>query len=305
MPLIEAKPQTQDPDPSSRLTLDFQSQADGRSMQADIYAPAEIYEERLPVVLAPHPITWTCQEDYHGGLAGLMRGYHKGWYGLADQYRVLIIMPYGHHRQVELCSLASPGQISDMVQLLDLVSASGYRIDRQRVYACGLSMGAQEALVLAGKHPDLLAAVVVFNPIVDLAVWQEELAHTEVEEIREFDTAGKIAQEVGGLPDEVPDRYAERSPLAYCDGLSRVPTMLYWSHEDLIVPHQETHHALLLYQSVKEISRRAPIAEYNHTYAHGKLEFTKQTRWQLHEWCDYELALKWLLFHQRGGDPRG
>jgi hypothetical protein len=23
------------------------------------------------------------------------------------------------------------------------------------------------------------------------------------------------------------------------------------------------------------------------------------TRWQLHEWCDYELALRWLLNHKK------
>jgi hypothetical protein len=43
----------------------------------------------------------------------------------------------------------------------------------------------------------------------------------------------------------------------------------------------------------------APICEHNHTYSHGVTEFTQAVCWQLHEWSDYELALRWLLIHRR------
>jgi pimeloyl-ACP methyl ester carboxylesterase len=256
-------------------------------------------------VLAPHPITWSAEQDYSGGLDGLRRGYHAGWRGLADRYQVVIAMPYGHHRRVDLCSLASPEQIGDMAHLIELLPTEGYSIDISRIYACGLSMGGQEALVLAGKYPDRIAAVVAFNPIVDLAAWQQDLATTNVEEIREFDTASKIVAEVGRSPEACPAAYAERSPIEYADSLAQVSTLVYWSAKDLVVPGQLSRHSYRLYQAVKAISDVAPIAEYEHTRSHGVTSLNYNACWMLHEWCDYNLALTWLLTHQQSpGIPR-
>ncbi len=298
MSLIQARPDPLPPDGSRHELLAFVSPSDGTRQTANIYSPAPLGRP-LPVVLAPHPITWTAEQDYHEGYPGYTRGYHAGYYNLADRYGVIIVMPHGHHRREENCSLASPEQIDDMIYLLDVLPEHGYLIDPGRVYACGLSMGGQEALVVAGRYPDRVAAGVAFNPIVDLAAWQEDLANTDIEAIREFGTARRIANEVGGLPEHVPELYAERSATAYVEGLARVPILIFWTPDDLIVPRQVTHHSYLLYQKVKERSTAAPIAEYNHTQAHGIRKIDQQVGWQLHEWADYELALNWLLIHRQ------
>jgi predicted peptidase len=299
MTLIEQQPDELAPDPCLRDTIAFRSMADGSEQKADIYSPARRSSDPLPLLLAPHPLTWTAQQDYHGGYEGFTRKYHKGYYGLADHYEVIIAMPHGHHRREEACSLASPEQISDMVQLIDDLESYGYQIDRKRVYGCGLSMGAQETLVCAGKHPDQFAAVCVFNPIVDLAKWQEDLARLDLPEVKEFDTVKRIANEVGGYPSENPEAYRERSATAYLEGLARVPALIFWSDQDLIVPNQITHHGYYLYSKLKEYNVLSPVAEYNHTLIHGVTEFDQRARWQLHEWADYELALNWLLIHRR------
>jgi len=75
--------------------------------------------------------------------------------------------------------------------------------------------------------------------------------------------------------------------------------MIYWSDQDLIVPRQLSHHSYLLYTQVKDGTATSPVAEYNHTKSHGLLDYDKLTRWQLHEYCDYDLALHWLLGHQK------
>lgn len=273
--------------------------ADGSDQKADIYSPSGRTGEPLPILLAPHPITWTAQQDYHGGYEGFTRKYHKGYYALADRYEVIIAMPHGHHRREETCSLASTEQISDMVQLIEDLESFGYRVDKKRVYACGLSMGAQEALVCAGKYPDRITAVCAFNPIVDLAKWQEDLAKLDLPEVKEFDTVKRIANEVGGFPPEYAQAYQERSATSYLDGLARVPTLIFWSDLDLIVPNQITHHGYYLYSKLKENNVLSPVAEYNHTRIHGVTEFDQRARWQLHEWADYELALNWLLIHRK------
>jgi dienelactone hydrolase len=299
MPLIEERPHPLPLDPARKQTIEMKSPADGCLVKVDIYSPSAARGQPLPLLLAPHAITWTAAEDYHGGLQGLMRKYHPGYYGLPEKHGVLIAMPHGHHHREDLCSLAGPEQIADMEYLIDALGDYGCSVDPQRVYACGLSMGAQEALVLAGKHPSRLAAVVAFNPIVDLAAWHEELATSEVPEIREYNTAQRIANEVGGLPSEVPEAYAARSASHYVRGLSQVPTLILWTEQDLIVPRQVTHHTMPLYRRVKEMNINSPMAEYNHTTIHGPLVFDQVTRWQLHEWCDYDLALRWLLCHRK------
>lgn len=299
MSLVEKQPESIPLDPSSKETIEFISPADGCSMKVDIFAPAKETGEAVPLVLAPHPITWTAEQDYHVGLEGLFRGYHRGYYGLADKHSVIIALPHGHHHKEELVSVAGPEQIADMIYLIDGLSEFGYMVDPKRVYACGLSMGGQEALVLAGRYPEKITALVAFNPIVDLAAWHEELATSEIPDIREYDTAGRIANEVGGIPTEVPELYAERSATNFVEGCARVPTMIYWSDQDLIVPRQITHHTLPLYKAVKELDITSPMAEYNHTSMHGPLEFDMETRWQLHEWCDYDLAIRWMLNHTK------
>ncbi len=283
------------PDFSIVRELQFTSWADQSLQVADLYLPRLYDSEQIPLVIAPHPITWTASEDYHGGLKDLVRGYHPGWYGLSDKYGVGIVIPHGHHRVVELCSLAAPEQISDMVQIIDEINAIGVKVDTHRIYCCGLSMGGQEALVMAGVNPGIVAAVVAFNPIIDLAVWQKSLATSEIDEIRAFGTDKRIIQEVGGAVDEVPELYDERSPINYANKLTSTPILLYWSEMDLIVPKQESMHSYRLYKKIKEYSSVSPIAEFNHTHTHGIAEFGMVERWQLHEWCDYDLALHWLL----------
>jgi dipeptidyl aminopeptidase/acylaminoacyl peptidase len=160
-------------------------------------------------------------------------------------------------------------------------------------------MGGLEALVAAGSNPDLFAAVVAFNPIIDLAAWQKALASTDVNELRSFGTAERIVEEVGVHPAESPESYSERSATSYLDGLCRVPTMLFWSAADLVVPQQATEHAYRLYCELKARGISTPVSEYEHSACHGVPATSDLVRWQLHEWCDYELALAWLLRHRR------
>lgn len=288
-------------DSSQHATIAFDSPFDGTGQQVDVHYPARYEGEPLPLALAPHPITWTAAQDYFGGIDGLKRGTHFGWRGLADRYRVIIAQPHGHGRVEPLASCAFKGQIADMAFLVEELPRHGFVVDRARVYACGLSMGGQEVVVLLGTYPGLCAAGFAFNPIVDLAAWYEDLRNSPVQEIRSYRTWEGIAHEVGGSPQEVPEAYLERSGQAYVDALRRTPLMLYWTQHDTVVPRQITHHAPRLYQAVKESAPASPVTEYEHTLSHGQALAPGdwEAGWRLHEYCDYELALAWLLRHRR------
>jgi pimeloyl-ACP methyl ester carboxylesterase len=286
------------------VTVTFRSPFDGSTQRADVHAPAAAGPP-LPLVVAPHPIGWTAAEDYHGGLAGLKRGHHPGWHGLAVRHRALIAQPHGHGRVEPLASCAFDGQIEDMAFLVTELPRQGFAVDARRVYLCGLSMAALESLVALGRHPDRFAAAFVFNPIVNLAAWYVDLRDSPLSEIKAYRTWERIAREVGGDPERVPDAYRARSADAYVDTLVGAPCMIYWTRFDVVVPRQATNHALRLYEEIKRRAPASPVAEYEHTASHGIVPAPDdwEAGWRLHEYCDYDLALAWLLRHQHLADP--
>jgi predicted peptidase len=59
--------------------------------------------------------------------------------------------------------------------VLDEVARS-YRIDRNRIYVTGQSMGGRGALYVAYKMPERFAAVVALAPVSPITAWAEKLA---------------------------------------------------------------------------------------------------------------------------------
>lgn len=173
-------------------------------------------------------------------------------------------------------------------------------VDHDRVYTCGLSMGALEALLVAGTYPDMIAAAFAFNPVADTRAWLEDLTSATNEDIRSEGSDQMIAREVGGLPDEVPEAYARRSAFAVLDGLRSVPLTIWWSHLDLVVPRQAECHGKRLYDELKRLDPTAPVSEYDQTLRFGlPTEPTDDQRWAIHESADYRFAAAWLLLHRR------
>lgn len=283
--------------------LEMRSPYDGSSQRAVLRLPAQPLGGPTPLVVAPHPFGWTVDEDYDGGCPGIKATRHSGWRGVATDLGVAILQPMGHHRRVPGCSLGFEAVICDIPSWLQVVDAN-VTIDRQRVYACGLSMGGLESLLAAAHLPDVFAAAFVFNPVVDVARWHDDLATTPIEELREEGGARRIALEVGGRPSEVPDLYRARTPMALLSNLARVPLTIWWSRVDSVVPGQATHHGKHLFDALKATDPAAPVSEYDHTsrYGYGDAP-TLLEGWAIHESSDYRLAARWLLAHRRGGQP--
>lgn len=292
-------------DRSHHATIIFRSPYDETEQRADVHAPRMQSMEPVPLVLAPHPIGWTAAQDYFGGIEGLKRGAHPGWRTLADRHGVVIAQPHGHGRIDPLASCAFAGQITDMAFLIDELPRQGFAVDPRRVYVSGLSMGGLEAVVLLGRYPDRLAGGFVFNAVLDLATWYDDLRRSPIGDIQAYRTWERIAAEVGGTPEEIPDAYDARSAFAVTEALTRTPLMLYWTQYDSVVPRQATHHSLHLYRTIKSLAFASPVAEYEHTLSHGVVPDPEdwEAGWRLHEYADYDLALTWLLRHQKRSEP--
>ena len=278
-------------------TLEIRSEFDGSTQLATLRLPASQPPGPIPLIYAPHPFGWSVDEDYLGGCQGLKASRHGGWKDVASDLGLAIVQPFGHARRVAGCSLGYEATVRDIP---DLIAAVGARvvIDARRVYACGLSMGAQEALLAAGTYPARFAAAFAFNPVVDVAAWWRDLTQTTHPDLRAEHNDSLIVEEVGGTPDEVPERYRQRSPHRLLAGLSRVPLTIWWSNHDVVVPHQLEHHGKRLYDELKSMGNANPVSEYEHSRMAGiGPDPSADEGWAIHETADYRFAARWLLLH--------
>ncbi len=282
-----------------RRRLDIRSPHDGSIQFGMLSLPRDSRSRPLALVIAPHPFGWSVEEDYHGGCAGLKAASHRGWLGIPSEMGIAVLQPEGHHRVVDRCSMGYEGVVRDLPKWIEAVD-DVVQVDESRIYACGLSMGGQESLLLAGSYPQIIAAAFAFNPVVDAAAWQRDLARTTVSDLRAEGSDALIVTEVGGTPDEIPDAYTHRSALNVTDGLQRVPLAIWWSWLDVVVPRQVECHGKRLYDELKRLDPTAPVTEYDHTVLHALSDPpTDDERWAIHETADYALATRWLMLHSQ------
>ena len=141
------------------------------------------------------------------------------------------------------------------------------RWDPDRVYAAGFSMGAQEALLLLARQPDLLAGVSVADPVTDfLRRWYEfrDSPLTRSEQ-------AKATREVGGTPRTAPWLYRRRSPAAFARTIafSGVPVQLWWNPRDETVVNQATTQTGRFQRLLLQLNPQAPVDGVVHHAPHG------------------------------------
>ena len=132
------------------------------------------------------------------------------------------------------------------------------RIDTDRVYAVGGSMGGQETLLLLGQFPDLLAGAVAIDSVTNFNRRYADFALSP--RTRGLQALARL--EVGGTPRTNPVGYVLRSPTHWLRQVARsgVPLSLWWSIADLIVQdqvHQSAHFYAELRQRRPRGQRRA------------------------------------------------
>lgn len=242
-----------------RRTISFTSEFDGTAREAIVVAPDDAAEHPLPLAIIAHAAGYGAEATA------------AYWHHLPERRGVIAVFPIGHERRSPLFSMGWTGQIEDLAAMPRIISSLGFSVDASRVYGIGISMGGQEVLLLAGRHPGVLAAVVAFNVAMDLRAWY-----------RSGDLAkGILDAEIGGPPEEFPDDYATRSPMNYTATIARVPTLLVWDTNDRIVPHQEDRQTGLFLSRMRAEHPDAPIES--------------QTHHRGHLWVNPGMALTWAM----------
>lgn len=211
----------------------------------------------IPLVISPH------------GRGISARINLRFWGGLPAFGPFAVVDPEGEGRRLTLYSWGWRGQIDDLGSMPAIVERGlpWLRIDHSRVYAIGSSMGGQETLMLAARHPRLLRGAAALDSATDMTA-----RYRAFPELRDGARLQQLARiEIGGTPDQVPRAYAARSPISLARELafSGVPLHLWWSLRDRIVTNQNDESGRL-YREIKRLNPRAPVTKYVGTWAHSR-----------------------------------
>ncbi len=122
-------------------------------------------------------------------------------------------------------------EVADVVAGLDHLVAVGVT-DPARVAIEGWSWGGYVTLLAAGLHPERFAAAIAGIPVCDSVMTHEDCSPPQ----RAYDLAI-----MGGSPDELPSRYAERSPITYVDHV-RAPVLIIAGENDSACPVRQVRH---------------------------------------------------------------
>ena len=256
--------------PSRVLTITYTTH-NGHSRKAyvqlpDGYGPGS--NPAIPLVISPHG----------RNANGLSNSRFFGNLPAVGQFAV--ISPDGMGRKDTYKSYGYEGQIDDLAKMPELAEAAfpWLRLDHDRVYALGSSMGGQETALLVARHPRLLAGAAAMDSVTDLIRRYDQLLTVPCDKkcLRKwgkpygFILQAAMRREVGGTPTDNPRAYALRSPLSQARAIARsgVPFQIWWSSQDKIVVDQE-HQSARLFQTLRELNPCAPVSAYEGRWKHS------------------------------------
>jgi poly(3-hydroxybutyrate) depolymerase len=206
------------------------------------------------------------------------------WRGLPGQGDFAVICPGGMGRRLPLHSWGFRGQIDDLARMPGILRAAGpwLRVDPQRVYAVGGSMGGQETLLLLARRPTFLAGAVAFDSVTDFFRRYGDFAV--------LGRKGRVLQalartEVGGTPATNPEAYRLRSPQHWLAEIARsgIPLQMWWSDADEIVTGQQ-HQSGRFFRELRELGARGRLERVRGSWSHTaesyrRLQLPGAVRW--------------------------
>jgi pimeloyl-ACP methyl ester carboxylesterase len=243
----------------------------GKRRDAYVVLPAWYGPRRnppIPVVISPHG----------RGVTG--RANARLWGNLPARGGFAVVNPDGQGRRLPRHSWGNYGQIEDLARMPEILRKQlpWLRIDADRVYAFGGSMGGQESLLLLARYPERLAGVAVFDPVTDFALQYRRFPLVGCNRRCLKTWKGPVGyslrrlarEEIGGSPKTAPTSYAMRSPMTYARSIaaSCVPLQLWWSVSDRVVTAQQQQTGKLFWK-LRGLNRDAPLLGYVGFWIHS------------------------------------
>jgi len=146
-------------------------------------------------------------------------------------------------------------EVADVTSVRDRLVADGV-VDPERTIMYGGSWGGYITLLGLGTRPESWSLGIAAVPVADYVAAFED----EMEPLKAFDRAL-----FGGSPEDVPELYAERSPITYVERV-RVPVMILAGENDPRCPIRQIDNYL---DRLEELG--APHEVYRYNAGHGSL----------------------------------
>jgi dienelactone hydrolase len=247
-----------EPAPASVPVEDVWVQGPGGPIHALLRRPAAAPAGPLPLVI-----------DVHGGPTAhdgdWFRAYPSAW--VDHGYALLQVnyrgsTGYGSAWRDALEQRVGHIELEDVVAVRDHLVQSGVA-DPDRIVLAGASWGGYLTLLGLGLYPDRWAIGVAGVPVADYVAAYED----EMEGLKAFDRSL-----FGGSPDEVPQKYADSSPITYVEAV-RAPVLILAGENDPRCPIRQ------IGNYVEALAKRGvPHEVYRYDAGHGSLVDDERVR---------------------------
>lgn len=140
-------------------TIEYTSKYDNTKQKALVWFAKS--KEKRPLAVVLH--TWSF--DYKGGESYAMPVIKNDYHMISPDFR-------GRNNAGNFHSMGSDAAVEDIVCAVEYMKQHA-NVDEERIYLVGGSGGGHMGLLMAGRHPEIWAAVSVWCPISDLTKWCE------------------------------------------------------------------------------------------------------------------------------------
>ncbi len=300
-PVLEALP----PSPRTKvITLSYINPFDRSTNEALLELPHQV-NGRIPLIVTPHAANWT--QEMNRSL----------WTGVADRFGVMILYPRHQGKLNPRVTFGSPKQMCNLEAAV-AETKRRYPVDSGRLYIAGLSQGAVESLLYAGRNATTVGGVLAMNPVVDCLAFYEDLAaflsrHEQMPP--DPVTKLRLAQwtallnvmnaDFGGTPDTARTEYYLRSATLYAPAIASVPLVLFWAENDELIPNGGSHQGGMFANLLRKLNGHL-LRERRHANGHGYPFYRvdlAQMKTVVFPREIFLSAVKELLMFQRGAPP--
>lgn len=190
--------------PKEVRDIRYKSDADGTEQPALFYAP----ESKAPAPLLVSLHTWSFDYRQTMQISCAKWCVKNGWAYIQPDFR-------GPNTRPE--ATGSELAVKDITSAVDYAKSKA-NIDVKRIYLLGHSGGGYATLLMAGRAPDLWAAVSAWCPISDLTEWHQECVD------RKIAFSGDIEKSCGGNPAadaKAAEEARKRSAITYLEAAKK------------------------------------------------------------------------------------
>lgn len=250
--------------PAEEIEFTYTNSYDGSTQPAKAYIPEAVKGKGpVPLVVVAHPM-----------MGSRLTAQYAGYYPQADAHGWMVVCPQLHGlRTGGETSMASLGAQHDIIDCIEYMKQN-YAVDSTRVYLVGRSMGGMLSAVMAGKYPDVFAAVIAGQGIYDLKRWTDttipRLYNRSIKECLLYSDSTRFD-------------YERRSAVSYATNFAYVPIILWHGTIDGWVPVEQSE---MLHAAMKQYDRFIPEPIWLRGAAHYWQNFTPA--WEFDQFVPYQ-----------------